>query len=66
MNEESNPETAAITVKDAAAKLSVSPRTIWRMIADGQLRAVRFRRCTRVLANDVAKFLGNSVQARCV
>jgi excisionase family DNA binding protein len=49
-----------IRVKDAAAMGKTSPRTIWRSIADGQLTAYRFRRCTRLLRSQVMNyFKGN-------
>ena len=48
---------AMIRVGQAAAMLSVSTRTVWRMIADGQLTAVRFRRCTRVALAEVQKYV---------
>lgn len=44
-------------IKDAAAISQVSSRTIWRMIADGQLKAYRFRRCTRLLRSQVLDYL---------
>jgi excisionase family DNA binding protein len=47
----------SLRVKDAAAILKVSPRTVWRMIADGQLTASRFRRCTRVSLAQVLSYL---------
>jgi excisionase family DNA binding protein len=34
---------ALLRIKDAACMLRVSPRTIWRMIAEHQLTAVRIR-----------------------
>lgn len=46
-NEMINKE-SMVRVSQAAALLGVSSRTIWRMIAEGQLMAVRFRRCTRL------------------
>ena len=46
-----------LPVKEAARKLSVSPRTIWRMIADGQLIAVRIRRCTRLRKAEIESCL---------
>jgi excisionase family DNA binding protein len=54
---DTNLQTFAITVKDAAVMLGVSPRTVWRMIADGQLKVVRMRRCTRLLLAEVTKCL---------
>jgi excisionase family DNA binding protein len=41
-------EGGLIAVKQAAERLAVSPRTVWRMIAEGQLKVVRIRRCTRL------------------
>jgi excisionase family DNA binding protein len=46
-----------VSVKEAATQLAVSPRTVWRMIADGQLAAVRVRRCTRLSLAQVMNFL---------
>ena len=45
-----------LRVNEAAEVLSVSKRTVWRMSGDGQLRAVRFRRCTRLAYTDVAAY----------
>jgi excisionase family DNA binding protein len=52
-----------LPVKQSAAMLGVSPRTVWRMIADGQLTPVRFRRCTRVAVSQLMVYLkgGNKV-----
>jgi excisionase family DNA binding protein len=51
MSDEFKPEVDSdfLRVKEAAAICNASQRTIWRMIADGQLTAYRFRRCTRLL-----------------
>ena len=46
MNENGQNNDALVKVTEAANLLSVSPRTVWRMIAEGQLTPVRFRRCT--------------------
>ena len=54
---ETNLQRCAISVKDAAVTLGVSRRTIWRMIADGQLTAYRFRHCTRLLLSQVLGYL---------
>jgi excisionase family DNA binding protein len=50
---ETNLEECGISVKSAAVILGVSPRTVWRMIADHELTAHRFRRCTRLLRSQV-------------
>ena len=52
-----------ITVQQAAAMLAVSPRTVWRMIAEGQLRAVRLRGCTRLVLEEVSSLLKNGCEA---
>jgi excisionase family DNA binding protein len=60
MNDEQfKPELAdeSLRVKEAAAILKVNPRTVWRMIADGQLTACRFRHCTRLMLSQVMGYL---------
>jgi excisionase family DNA binding protein len=46
-----------LTVGETAEKLGVSRRTVWRMIADKELTARRFRRCTRLLLSQVMGYL---------
>jgi excisionase family DNA binding protein len=55
-----------LKVPGAAAMLGVSPRTIWRMIADGQLKAVHIRGCTRLYLRSVNEYVKQSEQAGCV
>jgi excisionase family DNA binding protein len=55
-----------LCIKGAAAIFKVSQRTIWRMIADGQLTAYRFRRCTRLLKSQVMSFLKSNGKAGCI
>ena len=59
MNIEIKPESSdeSLRVNQAAKILNVSPRTIWRMIADHQLTAYRFRRCTRLSLAQVLSYL---------
>lgn len=45
-----------VRVKQAATMLGVSPRTVWRMIADGQLKKICVRGCTCLLLADVVNF----------
>lgn len=43
-----------LTVKEAASLLSVSERTLWKMIAEGRLAAIRLsRRITRIHRSEV-------------
>lgn len=55
MNKDGNEK--LLTVKETAEKLCVSRRTVWRMIAEGQLTARRFRHCTRLLLSQVMGYL---------
>jgi excisionase family DNA binding protein len=45
-----------VRVKQAAALLGVSPRTVWRMLADGQLKKICVRGCTCLVLADVVNF----------
>lgn len=45
-----------VRVKQAAALLGVSPRTVWRMLADGQLKKICVRGCTCLLLAEVVNF----------
>ncbi len=54
-----------LTVRAAARVLNVSVRTVWRMIADGELHAVRMRRCTRLAVAEVLGYLEQSRQKGC-
>jgi excisionase family DNA binding protein len=49
-------ERGMVRVKQAAALLGVSPRTVWRMIADGQLKKICVRGCTCLVLADVVNF----------
>jgi excisionase family DNA binding protein len=55
MQDELKPELTdeSLRIKEAAAILNVSQRTIWRMIADDQLTVSRIRGCTRLLRSQV-------------
>lgn len=53
-----------LQVKQVAAVLGVSPRTVWRMIADHQLRAIRVRGCTRVESVSVQEYVRRNEQVR--
>jgi excisionase family DNA binding protein len=55
-----------LRVSEAAVLLKVSCRTVWRLIADGELKAVRVRRCTRLVAMEVEQFVNRGVGVRAV
>lgn len=49
-------EGGKIRVKQAAALLGVSPRTVWRMLSDGQLKKICVRGCTCLVLAEVVNF----------
>jgi excisionase family DNA binding protein len=46
-----------ITKQAAAALLGISPWTVMRLVADGELPVVRIGRCVRFVRGDVADFV---------
>ena len=46
------------TVKEVAQALKVSPITIYRMVGDGRLKAVRIGKALRFTPADLKAFLG--------
>lgn len=46
------------TIPEVAEILRCSVRQVWRYIADGSLKATRFKGSTRVSAEDLDAFLG--------
>ncbi len=46
-----------IKVSDTASKLAVSARSVWRLIAEGHLEAVRIGKCVRVPLESVEAFI---------
>ncbi len=58
-------EPLLLTLRQAAALLAVSVRTIQRLVAAGELRTVTFgRRCTRVVYADLAALVELKAGAR--
>lgn len=49
-----------LSTKDAAARLGVNQRTLYRFIDAGELPAYKFGRVYRVQARDVAAFIESS------
>ncbi|MGE0229551.1 MAG: helix-turn-helix transcriptional regulator [Dehalococcoidia bacterium] len=63
MNNETNEpgRTELLTVPEAARRLNLSQRSVWVMIADGRLPALRFGvRATRVDAADVERLIADA------
>lgn len=52
MNDSGN---ALMTVKRVAEALGVSNKTVYRMIADGQLKAVRIRNAWRISVDELKR-----------
>lgn len=50
-----------ITVDDAARRLSLSTRSIWKQIAAQRLPVVKIGRSTRVRVADLEKFIAGEV-----
>lgn len=46
-----------LTVPQVADRLAVSTRTVYRMVAEGQLETVKVRGCTRIVQDSVARFV---------
>ena len=46
-------EAALLTIAQVAERFSVSERTVWRLISAGDLVAIRLRRSTRILDEDL-------------
>jgi len=50
-----------LTLKEVAARLSLSRRSVERLIAAGQLRAAKFARATRVSVVELRRFAESCV-----
>jgi excisionase family DNA binding protein len=46
-----------LSTAEAASRLGITPRTLYRFIDEGQLPAYRFGRVIRLKANEVADFI---------
>jgi excisionase family DNA binding protein len=58
------PDQLAVTYEKAAELLSVSPRTVWSLVASNELRAVRIgRRCVRIPKAEIERFLAEHTGA---
>jgi excisionase family DNA binding protein len=50
-------EFAVVTIAEAADILKVHHHTIRRWIKDGALRAIKFRRCVRILRSELLRLM---------
>jgi excisionase family DNA binding protein len=55
--QDSADDTHWLSTADAAARLGITPRTLYRFIDEGQLPAYRFGRVIRLKANEVDVFI---------
>jgi excisionase family DNA binding protein len=55
-----------LTIPEAAERLRVSERTIYRMIADGELEPLRFRGCTRIAASEIGESSNRIAKCRSI
>lgn len=64
-NSVTNPTRAVFTIPEAAAALSISRRTLERLMGDGLFpRPVKIGRCSRVPKEDIANYLEQLRQQR--
>ncbi|MEX2324267.1 MAG: helix-turn-helix domain-containing protein [Nitriliruptoraceae bacterium] len=49
-----------LSTKEAARRLGITPRTLYRLIDDGQLTAYKFGRVIRLQESDVEQFIDQS------
>lgn len=57
MTTDTKPEPVLLTIKAVAIKLSVSQRTVWRLVSEGRLTCVRLGGSTRVRREDLEAFV---------
>ncbi len=57
MKTTAHPDALAFTVPDAAARITVAPRTLWTLIARGDIRAVRIGRRVLVTKDELIRYL---------
>jgi excisionase family DNA binding protein len=52
-----SPTPLLVDTATAARLLGVSPRTVWTLISEGQLHAVRIRRAVRISVAELQRFV---------
>lgn len=60
MSETTTTDTRLMTYQDAAKVLCVTDRTVWQLVKDGHLPAVRFGRSVRIDPADLREFINRS------
>jgi excisionase family DNA binding protein len=63
-NENDGKGQGLLRMKAAAARLGVSVRTVYRVIAEGGLTLVRIRGCACIAEHDLAKYIEQNTQKR--
>ena len=54
----------ALTYREAAATLGIGQRTIWQLVADGKLKAIRIGRSVRIPVAEIEAFLEHSQETQ--
>ena len=52
----------AVTYREAGKKLSVCERTVWGLVRDGRLRAVKIGRAVRIPVSELERFIADQTQ----
>lgn len=52
-----------LSIADAGERLSVSPRSIWRWIASGEIKAVKLGRAVRIPVSEVERIARQGVRS---
>lgn len=60
----SNGAAALLTYREVGKILNVTDRTVWQLVKDGKLQAVRFGRTVRIDPADLRAFIERAKQGR--
>jgi excisionase family DNA binding protein len=55
--------TSLLTAKDVARVLKISPALVYRLVSDGQLKAVKFNRSVRIPEEALSAFIKQNMTA---
>jgi excisionase family DNA binding protein len=53
-----------MTIPEVARYLAVGVRTVYRMVAEGELQLVKMRRCSRIAGCDVLAYVERAKRCR--